>query len=160
MTARQKVAGLVSIGLFVTMVLRVISWGWDMPEIGGIFIAIGIIGGIIAGLSGEEICRAFIDGCTRVLEGALIIGVSRGIAVVMSNAQITDTIVHFFGTVLTGVPAYLSSVGMMVTQTILEFFISSGSGQAVATMPIMAPLSDIIGVTRRRPFTRCSWAMD
>lgn len=149
MTARQKIAGLVSIGLFVTMVYGVISWGWDMPEIGGIFVAIGIIGGIIAGLSGEEICRAFIDGCTRVLEGALIIGVSRGIAVVMANAQITDTIVHFFGTVLIGVPAYLSSVGMMVTQTIIEFFISSGSGQAVATMPIMAPLADIIGVTRQ-----------
>ncbi len=149
MTARQKISGLVSIGLFVTMVYGVISWGWDMPEIGGIFVAIGIIGGIIAGLSGEEICRAFIDGCARVLEGALIIGVSRGIAVVMSNAQITDTIVHFFGTVLIGVPAYLSSVGMMVTQTIIEFFVSSGSGQAVATMPIMAPLADIIGVTRQ-----------
>jgi len=50
---------------------------------------------------------------------------------------------------LIGVPAYLSSVGMMVTQTIIEFFISSGSGQAVATMPIMAPLADIIGVTRQ-----------
>ncbi len=149
MTVRQKIAGLVSIGLFATMVCGVISWGWDMPEIGGTFVAIGIIGGIVAGMSGEEICRAFIDGCARVLEGALIIGVSRGIAVVMANAQITDTIVHFFGTVLIGVPAYLSSVGMMVTQTILEFFISSGSGQAVATMPIMAPLADIIGVTRQ-----------
>ncbi|MEA5049290.1 MAG: YfcC family protein [Eubacteriales bacterium] len=149
MTVRQKIAGLVSIGLFATMVYGVISWGWDMPEIGGTFVAIGIIGGIIAGMSGDEICKAFIDGCGRVLEGALIIGVSRGIAVVMSNAQITDTIVHFFGTVLMGVPAYLSSVGMMVTQTIIEFFISSGSGQAVATMPIMAPLADIIGVTRQ-----------
>lgn len=149
MTARQKIAGLISIGLFATMVYGVISWGWDMPEIGGTFVAIGIIGGIVAGMSGDEICKAFIDGCGRVLEGALIIGVSRGIAVVMANAQITDTIVHFFGTVLMGVPGYLSSVGMMVTQTIIEFFISSGSGQAVATMPIMAPLADIIGVTRQ-----------
>jgi len=149
LTVRQKIAGLVSIAIFVLMVIGVISWGWDMPEIGGSFVAIGILGGLIAGMSGDEICKAFVAGCGRVLEGALIIGVSRGIAVVMANAQITDTIVHFFGNVLIGVPSYLSAVGMMVTQTIIEFFVSSGSGQAVATMPIMAPLSDIIGVTRQ-----------
>ena len=111
--------------------------------------AIGILGGLIAGMSGEDICKAFIEGCTRVLEGALIIGVSRGIAVVMSNAQIIDTIVHFFGTVLGGIPGSLAAVGMLVTQSIIEFFISSGSGQAVATMPIMAPVADLIGVTRQ-----------
>ncbi len=100
-------------------------------------------------MSGDEISAAFIEGSTRVLEGALIIGVSRGIAVVMSNAQITDTIVHFFATTLQGIPGTFAAVGMMVSQTIIEFFISSGSGQAVATMPIMAPLSDVIGVTRQ-----------
>ncbi len=149
LTTRQKIAGLVSIAIFVVMIYGVISWGWDMPEIGGAFVAIGIIGGVIAGMSGDDICKAFVEGCGRVLEGALIIGVSRGIAVIMTNAQIIDTIVHFFGTILVGVPGYLSSVGMMVVQTIIEFFISSGSGQAVATMPIMAPLADLIGVTRQ-----------
>jgi len=149
LTPRQKLAGLISIGIFVLMVFGVISWGWDMPEIGGAFVAIGIIGGIVAGLSGEQISKAFVEGCGRVLEGALIIGVSRGIAVVMNNAQITDTIVHFFGTILVGVPGTLAAVGMMVTQSIIEFFISSGSGQTVATMPIMAPLADIVGVTRQ-----------
>lgn len=149
LNTRQKIAGFVSIAIFVIMVYGVISWGWDMPEIGGAFVAIGIIAGLIAGMSGDAICSAFVEGCGRVLEGALIIGVSRGIAVVMANAQITDTIIHFFGTILVGIPGYLSAVGMMVTQTIIEFFISSGSGQAVATMPIMAPLADLIGVTRQ-----------
>jgi uncharacterized ion transporter superfamily protein YfcC len=149
LNTRQKVAGLLCIALFAIMVYGVINWGWDMPEIGGTFVAIGIIGGLVAGMSGEAICSAFTEGCGRVLEGALIIGVSRGIAVVMANAQIIDTVVHFFGTLLIGVPGFLAAVGMMITQTIIEFFISSGSGQTVATMPIMAPLADLIGVTRQ-----------
>jgi len=149
LNTRQKIAGLAAVIIFVIMVYGVINWGWDMPQIGGSFVAIGIVGGILAGMSGNEICQAFIEGSERVLEGALIIGVSRGIAVVMQNAQIQDTIVHFFGNVLQGIPSSLAAVGMMVAQTILEFFISSGSGQAVATMPIMAPLADIIGVTRQ-----------
>lgn len=157
LNTRQKIAGLVSIAIFIVMIIGVILWGWDMPEIGGAFVAIGIIGGLIAGMSGEEICQAFIEGCGRVLEGALIIGVSRGIAVVMTNANIIDTIVHFFGTLLQGVPGVLSAVGMMVAQTIIEFFISSGSGQAVATMPIMAPLADLIGVTRQTAVMACQF---
>lgn len=157
LNGRQKAAGIVSVLIFAVMVYGVISWGWDMPEIGGSFVAIGILGGIISGMKGEDICQAFIEGSARVLEGALIIGVSRGIAVVMSNASIIDTIVHFFGTLLQGVPGYLSAVGMMVTQTIIEFFISSGSGQAVATMPIMAPLADIIGVTRQTAVLACQF---
>lgn len=149
LSSRQQLAGLSSIAIFVLMVFGVIQWGWDMPQIGAAFVAIGIIGGLIAGMKGDEISKAFVEGSTRVLEGALIIGVSRGIAVVMNNAQITDTIVHFFAGALQGIPATFAAVGMMVSQTIIEFFISSGSGQAVATMPIMAPLADVIGVTRQ-----------
>jgi uncharacterized ion transporter superfamily protein YfcC len=149
MTGKQKLAGIITILLFVIMVYGVISWGWDMPQIGGIFVAIGIVGGIVAGMSGDNICKAFVEGCHRVLEGAIIIGISRGIAVVMTNAQIIDTVIYTLGNLLNGIPGYLASVGMMVIQTIIEFFISSGSGQTVATMPIMAPLSDLLGVTRQ-----------
>lgn len=157
MNTRQKIAGIVAILIFVVMVYGVISMGWDMPQIGGCFVAIGILGGIIAGLSGDEICAAFIEGSTNVLEGALIIGVSRGLAVVMANAHITDTIVHALSVVLQNVPSALSAVGMVVAQTIIEFFISSGSGQAVATMPIMAPLADLIGLTRQTAVMACQF---
>jgi len=157
LNTRQKLAGLAAVAIFVVMVYGVISWGWDMPQIGGSFVAIGIIGGLIAGLKGDEICAAFIEGSGNVLEGALIIGVSRGLAVVMSNAQITDTIIHSMAMGLQHVPGYLSALGMVVAQTIIEFFISSGSGQAVATMPIMAPLGDMIGVTRQTAVMACQF---
>lgn len=157
LNVRQKIAGIVAILIFCFMVYGVISLGWDMPQIGGSFVAIGILGGIIAGMSGDDICAAFIEGSTNVLEGALIIGVSRGLAVVMSNAQITDTIVNALATVLQNVPSSLSALGMVVAQTIIEFFISSGSGQAVATMPIMAPLADLIGITRQTAVMACQF---
>ena len=157
LNGRQKAAGIIAIIIFIVMVFGVIKWGWDMPQIGGCFVAIGIIGGIVAGMKGNDICAAFIEGSTRVLEGALIIGVSRGIAVVMANAQITDTIVHAMATVLQNVPGVFSAVGMVVAQTIIEFFISSGSGQAVATMPIMAPLADLIGITRQTAVMACQF---
>jgi len=157
LNTRQKLAGVAAIIIFVVMIVGVIKWGWDMPQIGGSFVAIGIVGGIIAGMKGDEICQAFIEGSVNVLEGALIIGVSRGIAVVMTNANIIDTIVHALAGALQNVPGALSAVGMVVMQTILEFFISSGSGQTVATMPIMAPLADLIGVTRQTAVMACQF---
>ena len=157
LNGRQKAAGVVAILLFALMVYGVIGMGWDMPQIGGTFVAIGILGGIIAGLSGDDICGAFVHGSMNVLEGALIIGVSRGIAVIMDNAMITDTIVYALSVVLQSVPAALSAIGMVVAQTIIEFFISSGSGQAVATMPIMAPLADLIGLSRQIAVMACQF---
>jgi len=157
LNTRQKIAGVVAILIFAYMVYGVITMGWDMPQIGAAFVAIGIIGGLIAGMKGNEICAAFLEGSVNVLEGALIIGVSRGIAVVMDNACITDTIVNAMANVLKNVPAVLSALGMVVSQAIIEFFISSGSGQTVATMPIMAPLSDILGITRQTAVMACQF---
>ena len=157
LNSRQKVAGIAAIAIFVLMIFGVIKWGWDMPQIGGAFVAIGIVGGMIAGMKGDDICQAFIEGSVNVLEGALIIGVSRGIAVVMSNANIIDTIVHALANMLQNVPGAFTAVGMVVIQTVIEFFISSGSGQAVATMPIMAPLADLVGLTRQTAVMACQF---
>ncbi|MBQ2928924.1 MAG: YfcC family protein [Clostridia bacterium] len=157
LNTRQKIAGIVAILIFIYMIYGVITMGWDMPQIGAAFLAIGIIGGVIAGMKGEAICAAFLEGSVSVLEGALIIGLSRGIAVIMDNAMITDTIINAMASVLQNIPAVLSAVGMMVAQTIIEFFISSGSGQAVATMPIMAPLSDMLNITRQTAVMACQF---
>lgn len=149
MTGRQKLAGFVVLAMFIYMIYGVFKKSWDLPEIGGIFIGMGVVAGLIVGMKGDEICETFLQGCTDVLLGALIIGLSRGVSVIMSEAVISDTIIHGLATVLQGLPASLSAVGMMLVQTAINFLIPSGSGQAVATMPIMAPLSDLIGVTRQ-----------
>ncbi len=146
---RQILAGISALCLFMLLIVGVFKWGWDMPEIGGVFVAIGVVAGIIAGLSGKEISEAFLEGCKDVLMGALIIGIARGIIVVMTEGQIIDTIIYGFSLFVKNLPPSITSVGMLVVQSFFNFLVPSGSGQTVITMPIMAPLADIVGVTRQ-----------
>ena len=105
--------------------------------------------GLVAGMTGNEICDAFMEGCQQVLLGALIVGLSRGVSVIMNDAKITDTIIHSLAMVLQNLPSAVTAVGMLIVQTLMNFLIPSGSGQTVVTMPIMAPLADLVGVTRQ-----------
>jgi uncharacterized ion transporter superfamily protein YfcC len=84
-----------------------------------------------------------------MLSAAFIIGFARAIGSILSAGAITDTIVHAFANVLTGLPAALLGVGMLFANTVINVFLTSGSGQAAAVMPIMIPLSDLLGVTRQ-----------
>ena len=81
--------------------------------------------------------------------GALIVGIARGILVVMSEGQILDTIVHALATLISGLPKAVAAEGMLIVQCVINFFIPSGSGQASTTMPIMTPLADIVGISRQ-----------
>ncbi len=148
-TTRQKLAGLSAILLFALMIYGVFVFKWDMPEIGAIFIAMGVVSGIIAGLSGNEICEAFLQGCQDVLAGALIVGIARGVTVVMNQGQIMDTIIFGLAKMVKGMPPSITSIGMLIVQTLFNFLVPSGSGQTLITMPIMTPLADIVGVTRQ-----------
>ena len=149
LNTRQKIAGIVCLIMFIIMIYGVFSKGWDMPQIGGIFTGMAIVSGIITGMSGDEICETFLEGCHQVLLGALIVGLSRGVSVIMSNTLIIDTIIHALAGVLQKLPGTVTAVGMLIVQTIMNFLIPSGSGQTVVTMPIMAPLADLVGVTRQ-----------
>ena len=149
MPLRIKLAGFSALALFLLMIYGVISWGWDMPEIGGIFVAIGIVSGVVAGLSGNDICDYFMKGCEDVLLGAIMIGLARGISVILTDACIIDTIVYHLSNLVANLPPSITSIGMLLVQTVLNFLIPSGSGQTVVSMPIMAPLADMVGVTRQ-----------
>ncbi|WP_102158576.1 YfcC family protein [Zhihengliuella halotolerans] len=149
MTRRQRAAAVVALGFFAVLVFGVLKLGWFMMEMAGLFILVGAIVGVISGLRGAELAEAFNDGFRAVLVGALIAGIARGVAVVLEDGQILDTIVYALGEAVGGLPAALAAVGMFVGQMGLNFIIPSGSGQALVTMPIMAPLADILGVTRQ-----------
>jgi uncharacterized ion transporter superfamily protein YfcC len=146
---RQKLASIATLVFFGTLVYGVIGHGWFMVEMSGLFIVMGIVVGLIAGLTTMQICEAFNQGFRDVLVGAIIVGVARAVAVVLEDGQIMDTIVHSLGSLVGDLPAVLSAVGMYFVQLLINFIIPSGSGQALVTMPIMAPLADMIGVTRQ-----------
>ncbi len=139
---------------FVIMLYGVISLGWWMGQMSGLFLAMAIIVGIVAAFSAETrmdegtFVETFVNGARDLLGVALIIGVARGIVVVMDAGMITDTILSYLEGTLAGLGSIAFINTMLFVQTLLSFLVPSSSGLAVLTMPILAPLSDFAGVNR------------
>ncbi|WP_353626501.1 YfcC family protein [Bacillus sp. JCM 19041] len=147
---KRQLAAITTLPIFfIILVYGVTQLGWFMLEMSGLFIFMGVLVGLIAGLSITKVCDAFTEGFREVLMGAIIIGIARSVAIVLEDGQIMDTIVYGLGTAVGQLPSTLSAIGMMAVQLCINFFIPSGSGQALVTMPIMAPLADLLGVTRQ-----------
>lgn len=123
--------------------------GWYITEIGSAFLAMGLIGGFLGKLGPSRLAQEFVIGAKSIVFGALVVGVARGILVVMQDGMILDSIVNGLAAAIQVLPKSISAIGMYITQVIINFFIPSGSGQAAATMPIMKPLADIVGITRQ-----------
>lgn len=122
-------------------------WWW-FGELAGIFLAASIVIAVIAGISEEDFIETFINGAKDLLGVAVIIGVARGVAVIMSDARITDTILHAGENLLLNTSSALFSAMTYVIYLALSFFIPSSSGLATLSMGIMAPLADFANVGR------------
>ncbi|MBD1583759.1 YfcC family protein [Pseudoalteromonas sp. S16_S37] len=143
---------LILMSFIVTLAVAV--WGiatlhWYLYELGGLFIAWGILISILGKLSADDAAHKFIDGVSDLVTTAILIGVARGIALILEDGQILHTIVNGLSTPLSYVAAEVSAVGMLLIQTLLNLFIPSGSGQAYVTMPLMVPVGDLVGVPRQ-----------
>jgi uncharacterized ion transporter superfamily protein YfcC len=125
------------------------NWGWYLTEMGAIFLILGVVVAILGRIGPSKSADRFVKGAMDLTETALLVGVARGIALIMEDGQILHTIVHGLSVPLSAVGPELAAVGMMVIQSVLNLFVPSGSGQAFVTMPIMAPLGDAVGVTRQ-----------
>ena len=149
MATRHKLVLLVFLLNFIVLMYGVIKLDWYITEIAGLFLMFGIIMGLIGKLSPSEIADNFIKGAGQLIGGALIIGFAQAILVTFKDAQLMDTILYYTASALDSLPATFNAVGMFFFQLGLNFLVPSGSGQAALTMPIMAPLSDMTGVTRQ-----------
>ena len=138
----------VTIG-FVWMIYGVFSLGWYINEISGIFLAIGVIAGLLGKLGMNGTAASFVAGAKDLTYGALIVGVARAILVVMEQGMIVDTVIFAAGSSLETFPRVVAANGMFIFQLFLNVLIPSGSGQAATTMPIMAPIADLAGITRQ-----------
>ena len=133
----------------IFMVYGVFNWEWYIDEMSGIFIAVGVIAGIIGGLNLNKIANTFVEGAASLTFGAPVTGFAKAIVIVMEEGQIMDTIIHALSQAVIALPTGISVVGMFIVQIIVNFFIPSSTGQAATIMPIMIPLSDIVQVTRQ-----------
>ncbi len=149
LTTTRKLVLLVMVLGIMTLVAGVIFYGWYLTELSALFVALGIITAVVARITPDDTAVAFSKGVTDLAATALLIGMARGIALILEDGDVLYTIVHGLSVPLTMVGAELAVVGMLLMQSLLNFFIPSGSGQAYVTMPLMAPMSDLLGISRQ-----------
>jgi uncharacterized ion transporter superfamily protein YfcC len=149
MTARQKAVLLATLATLIVVVWGIKRYQWYFVELGGAFFALALVTALIYRTAPDDLAKQFIGGAGELINTALLIGFARAIEITLSDGQVLHTIVNGLSQPLTAVGGELSAVGMLFIQSVLNFFIPSGSGQAYVTMPIMAPISDIVGVTRQ-----------
>lgn len=131
------------------LMIGLINWGWDFPQLCGLFLLMSMIAALICKWSPNKWCAEFIDSAKTALWGCILTGTAKGIMVVMQDAQIMDTVIYGLANLLKNAPQALSAQFMLIVQTLINFFIPSETGQASAAMPIMSQLADILGVTRQ-----------
>jgi uncharacterized ion transporter superfamily protein YfcC len=140
--------------LTVASSFGLLIWGvsqkdWWMEELSALFLTMGIVSGFCAKFGPSKIASEFVKGATAITYGALIIGIARSVMVVLDEGNIIDTIVYALSDVVGHLPGTFQVLGMYLFQTVMNVFITSGTGMAVTTMPIMVPLADLLGITRQ-----------
>jgi len=137
------------LGALVLLVVGAIRWHWGILELSGLFFGLALVAGPIGGLSLDDTVKAFIQGAADITYAALIVGLARATLVVLRDARVIDTITHALVMTVQGWSSWLSAVGIYVMQNLLNFLVPSGSGQAAVSLPILAPLGDLVGITRQ-----------
>ncbi len=147
-TTTHKIVLTIFLASFALLIYGVSVLGWWMGEMSAMFLAASILVGVVARMGEHEFVDTFIDGARDLLGVALIIGVARGIVVVMDSGKITDTILYWSEQAVSGLGTVAFINVMFWLEVALSFFVPSSSGLAVLTMPIMAPLADFSNVAR------------
>lgn len=140
--------------LLVAFCMLALSYGtlkyqWGLQYIVGLFLTMGIGSALIMGWNPNKIAEESLNGIRNIAFGAMAAGIARGVLVILEEGNIIDSVMNGVSNALTHFPPWLTAVGMLVSQTIINFFIPSGSGQAATTMPLMVGIADLLGVTRQ-----------
>ena len=148
-TARLKWAGLSTLIMFIAIIASIMYFRLGFNAISGLFVGMAVIASVIAGRGGNQICNDFNEAMRQMLVGALICGVARGVSVVLEGGQIMDTLVYYLAAFVTELPHWSASVGIVISQTIFNFLVPSGSGQMLVTLPILSPVASLSGMNQQ-----------
>ena len=146
---RHYLVLLIVIACFVLLVYGSQNWKWKLQENAAMFIWMGVLSGFAYGFGPSKIAEEFTKGAKKLVYGALMIGMANGISLILTDGKILDTTVQYLGGLLVVLPSHAQAAGMFLMQLLINGLITSGSGQAAATMPIMLPVADIIGMTKQ-----------
>jgi uncharacterized ion transporter superfamily protein YfcC len=147
--ARQRIILLLIITPFVAYVVGVLKFGWGFNELSAAFFMAGIAIGLVGRLGVQGTVDAYFEGMRSVTAAGVLIGVARSISLVLEDGRVIDTILQSLVTPLAAAPREVAAVLMVPVQALLHIPVSSVSGQAVLTMPVMIPLADLLGISRQ-----------
>jgi uncharacterized ion transporter superfamily protein YfcC len=131
------------------MVVGVVKFDWFVEEIAALFLAMAIIVGLVGRLGADNWVASFMQGAKDLAPTALVIAIARATMIIARDAHIIDTMLHALMPLVQSSHPVFAAQKMYLIQSVINFFIHSGTGQAALTMPIMAPLADLVGVTRQ-----------
>ena len=147
-TRSAIILGLVAMA-FVILIIGILQYNWGFNEMSAEFFILALVVGLIGKLGINGTSLAYIDGFKAMIFASMIVGLSSSISIILERGMIIDSIIYGLFTPMQYLPKSLSAISMMVSQSLLHFVVPSYSGQAVLTMPILAPLSDLIGISRQ-----------
>ena len=147
--ARDIIVLVVVLGAFATFTFGLMRLGWSFNEMSAVFLTMGVLAGLIGRLGVHGTAEAFVEGFREMALAAVLIGFARAIYVVLEEGRIVDTLVHGLFIPTAQLPLTLAAIAMMGVQTLIHVPVPSVSGQAVLTIPILTPLSDLIGLSRQ-----------
>jgi uncharacterized ion transporter superfamily protein YfcC len=133
----------------VVILYGVFNLGWYINELSAIFLMVAVLCGIISKMSATTMSETVLDAVSKAAPGAFMVGFATSIKVLMEMGNISDTISFNLSQMLQDLPLYAAAISMSVSQTVINFFIPSGSGQALATLPVMLPLGESLGLTKQ-----------
>ena len=149
LTSTHKLVLFMFASALITMVVGVVKYGWFIEEIAALFLVMSILIALVGRLNSDQFVDTFIHGAKDLMTTALVIALARATVIVARDAHIIDTILHGLMPLVQSSNPIFAAHKMFVIQMVINFFIHSGSGQAALTMPIMAPLADLVGISRQ-----------
>ncbi len=158
-TTRIRLVLLIFVACFALMIAGVSQWDWWFLEMTTIFFVGSIVIAIVAAIKETTFVNAFVKGANDLLSVALIIGLARGVTILMDDGLISDTLLHYASSSVEGMPKGIFINAMMFLYAGLSFFIPSSSGMAVLSMPIMAPLADVVDIARENVVSAYQYGM-
>lgn len=146
---RDGIVLLLTLLPLATYVVGVLQFDWGFNELSALFFLAALVIGVVGGLGLSEATASYLRGMETMIGASVLIGVARGISVVLTDGRVIDTVVHGLASPLEGQPAALAAVLMVPIHGLIHIAVPSVSGQAALTMPILIPLSDLIGLSRQ-----------
>jgi uncharacterized ion transporter superfamily protein YfcC len=136
-------------GGIIILIAGILFQNWYIKSIAAVFLGMGIFSGLVSRMPTSDMARHFVQGAKDMMNVAFIISCARAILIIAEEGKILDTLLFYASQFIAFFPKIIAAQMMFMTQSVINFFIHSGTAQAALTMPIMAPLSDLVGITRQ-----------